>query len=143
MGWVESPSFFCAASETARDIAGNYCETGIGTLPDHKFLPYAIGNESYGNFPESNDGRLQYLLEVYVDDYLSLVIPASHKHLRHVSSGTMMAIHDVFPPDKIDENDPILEKKLKQGDGEYALTKTILGFELNRTVKTIWLEEAK
>ncbi len=143
MGWVESPPFFCAASETARDIAGNYCETGLGTLPDHKFLQYAIGNEAYEALPESNDGMLRYLLEVYVDDYVSLVIPASREHLRHVSNGTMMAIHDVFPPDEIDENDPISEKKLKQGDGEYAPTKTILGFELDGKEKTIWLEEAK
>ena len=143
MGWVESPPFFCAASETARDIAGNYCETGIGTLPDHKFLQYAIGNKAYEALPESNDGMLRYLLEVYVDDYVSLVIPASREHLRHVSNGTMMAIHDVFPPDEIDENDPISEKKLKQGDGEYAPTKTILGFELDGKEKTIWLEEAK
>ena len=143
MGWVESPPFFCAASETARDIAGIYCETGLGTLPDHKFLQYAIGNEAYEALPGSNDGMLRYLLEVYVDDYLSLVIPASRKHLRHVSNGTMMAIHDVFLPDEIDDNNPISEKKLKQGDGEYAPTKTILGFELDGKEKTIWLEEAK
>ena len=145
MGWVESPPFFCAASETARDIAGNYCETGMSTLPDHKFLPYAIGNPAYESLPESSSGgtALQYVLEVYVDDFVSLVIPASREHLRHISNGTMMAIHDVFPPDEIDANDPISEKKLKQGDGEYATTKTILGFELDGVSKTIWLEEAK
>ena len=32
---------------------------------------------------------------------------------------------------------------MKQGNGEYATTKTILGFELDRIVITIWLEEAK
>ena len=145
MGWVESPPYFCAASETARDIAGDYCDTGIGTLPDHKFLPYAIGNPAYQSLPESTSGDipLRYLLEVYVDDFVSLVIPASREHLRHVSNGTMMAIHDIFPPDEIDSNDPISEKKLKQGDGEYATTKTVLGFELDGIAKTIWLEEAK
>jgi hypothetical protein len=51
MGWVESPPFFCTASETARDIAGNYCETGMSTLPDHKFLLYAIGNPAYDSLP--------------------------------------------------------------------------------------------
>ena len=29
MGWVESPPFFCAASETARDVAQDYCETKL------------------------------------------------------------------------------------------------------------------
>ena len=44
MGWVESPPFFCAASETARDVAQeDYCETKLGTLPPHKFTNYVIG----------------------------------------------------------------------------------------------------
>ncbi len=37
MGWVESPPFFCAASEMARDVAHDYSEAKIGTLPPHKF----------------------------------------------------------------------------------------------------------
>ena len=37
MRWVESPPYFCAATETARDIATTYIETGIGTWPNHKF----------------------------------------------------------------------------------------------------------
>jgi hypothetical protein len=55
----------------------------------------------------------------------------------------MTGIHDVFPADRIDANDPISEKKLKQLDGEYLTTKTILGFDFNGDDKTIWLEEAK
>jgi len=35
MGWVESPPYFCAASETARDVAVEYIETPIGSLPQH------------------------------------------------------------------------------------------------------------
>jgi hypothetical protein len=49
----------------------------------------------------------------------------------------------MFPLDKISGNDPISEKKLKQGNGEYASTKTILGFDFDGKAKTIWLEEAK
>jgi hypothetical protein len=45
--------------------------------------------------------------------------------------------------DKINSNDPISEKKLKQLDGEYSTKKTILGFDFDRIEKTIWLEEAK
>ncbi len=37
MGWVESPPFFGAASETARDVAQNYSKTKLGTLLPHKF----------------------------------------------------------------------------------------------------------
>jgi hypothetical protein len=37
MGWVESPPYFCAASETARGVAVEYIEMKIETLPQHKF----------------------------------------------------------------------------------------------------------
>ena len=48
-------SFFCAASETARDVAQDYCETKIGTLPPHKFTNYVTGNQAYGKLPERDD----------------------------------------------------------------------------------------
>jgi len=145
MGWVESPSFFCAASETARDVAQDYCETELGTLPPHKFTNYVTGNHAYAELPEADPtGRpFRYLLEVYVDDFFSLVIPTSREQLCHVSTGTMMGIHDVFPADDNDSNDPISEKKLKQLDGEYGTTKIILGFDFDGLAKTLWLKDAK
>jgi hypothetical protein len=145
MGWVESPPFFCAASETARDVAQDYCENKFGTLPDHKFTNYVIGNKAYDELPEKNDkeNNFRYLLEVYVDDFVSLVIPTSWEQLCHVSTGTMTGIRDVFPADRCDSNDPISEKKLRQLDGEYATRKTILGFEFDGDNKSLWLKEAK
>jgi hypothetical protein len=145
MGWVESPPFFCAASETARDGAQDYCETKLGSLPPHKFTHYVIGNKAYDELPEQNkNGKpFRYLLKVYVDNFVSLVIPTSREQLRHVSTGAMTGIHDVFPADENDANDPILEKKPRQLDGKYATTKTILGFDFDGVNKTLWLEEAK
>jgi hypothetical protein len=146
MGWVESPPFFCAVSETARDVVQDYCKTKLGSLPPHKFTHYVIGNKAYDELPEQDENGkpFRYLLKVYVDDFVSfLVIPTSCKQLRHVSTGTMTGIHDIFPADENDANDPILEKKLRQLDGEYATTKTILGFDFDRVNKTLRLEEAK
>jgi hypothetical protein len=145
MGWVESPPFFYAASETAPDVVQDYCETELGTLPPHKFTHNVIGNHAYEELPETDPtGQpFRYLLKVYVDDFVSLVIPTSWDQLRHVSTGTMTGIHDVFPADNNNSNDPISEKKLKQLDGEYATTKTILGFEFDGLAKTLWLEDAK
>jgi hypothetical protein len=54
----------------------------------------------------------------------------------------MTGIHDVFPGDEIDSNNPISDKKLKQLDGEYSTKKTILGFDFDGNEKNIWLEEA-
>ncbi len=33
MGWVESLPYFCAATETARDVAADYCNTQLGVYP--------------------------------------------------------------------------------------------------------------
>ena len=37
MGWIESPPYFCAASETGRDVAAQYVETPRGSMDRHKF----------------------------------------------------------------------------------------------------------
>ena len=101
MGWVESPPYFCAATETSRDIS------------------------------------------VYVDDFMSLVIPVSEEQLRHVANAIMHVIHDVFPPNNSDAEDPISEKKIKKGEGLYDTKKMLLGFDFDGDAKTMWLESAK
>ena len=55
----------------------------------------------------------------------------------------MTGMHNIFLADDNNSNNPISEKKLKQLDGEYALTKTIMGFNFDGVNETLWLEEAK
>lgn len=144
MGWIESPPYFCAASKTARDVAAEYCETGVGTLPTHKFLAATRGDETMKLGEEgAEENILQYIIEVYVDDFISLVMATSQPHLDHVVNAVMHGIHDVFPPAEEEEDDPILRKKLKKGDGGFATRKGILGFDFDGDQKTIWLEEEK
>jgi hypothetical protein len=83
------------------------------------------------------------MIEVYVDNFMSLVIPVSREQLRHVANAIMHGIHDVFLPDKDDSNDPISEKKLLNGEGRFETRKTLLGFNFNGEGKTMWLETAK
>jgi hypothetical protein len=47
----------------------------------------------------------------------------------------MTGIHDVFPPDGNDSNDPISEKKLVREEGRYSTRKTLLGFDFDGTTK--------
>ncbi len=56
MGWVESPPYFCAAAETARDIATEYMDMPVGSIPDHKFAGYTVNRNSYSNLPKEHDG---------------------------------------------------------------------------------------
>jgi hypothetical protein len=145
MGWVESPPYFCAATEMARDITATYCDTLVGSLPKHKFIKHVRGDAAVADLPTSaeTNSPCYYCLEVYVDDFMSIVIPTSHEQLDHVATAVMMGIHDVFPANISNGNDPISEKKLLKGDGQYSLLKTFLGFDFDGDRKTLWLEEEK
>jgi hypothetical protein len=92
---------------------------------------------------EPNAQGFQYLVKVYVDNFMSIVIPVSQEQLRHVTNAIMHGIHNLFPPDAEDSNDLILEKKLKKGKGMYETRKTLLGFNFDGKAKTMWLELAK
>jgi len=144
MGWVESPPYFCAASETARDVATQYAETPVGTHEAHKFSRYTTAHQDYQQLPEKTDNSgFRYLIEVYVDDYISLAMATSQEQLDHVSRSVMKGVHDVFPEDEVDDEDPLSLKKLKKMEGAWALVKSILGFEFNGDDKTLWLEGPK
>jgi hypothetical protein len=131
MGWVESPQYFCAATKTTRDVAMDYTENPLNLLPPHKFVKYTIGDPEYEALSELQKGNngYVYMLEVYVDNFMSLKIPASREQIRHVAMAVMTGIHDVFSPDDINNDDPISEKKLKKGEGTYSARKTLLGFD--------------
>ncbi len=90
-----------------------------------------------------NNGKLQYMVEAYVDDYIVLTIPTSREQLIHVSNSVMGAIHTVFLEDSEHVTDPISYKKVLKLEGMWALEKDILGFTFDRNEKTIWLEEPR
>jgi hypothetical protein len=142
MGWVESLPYFCAASKTARDVAVDYIKTTIGSLPKHKFKQWAGTNNAILDRAQP-PGQLRYMLEVYMDDFISAIIPTSKQQIEHVARSILNRIHDFFPPSGDNEQDPILLKKLRKGNGTYDTTKCLLGFEFDRAKNTIWLEETK
>ena len=144
MGWIESPPYFCAAAETGRDVAVDYVETAFGSVEAHKFQKYSASGKDFESLPKtSTDGKLSYLVECYVDDYISLAIPTSQEQLEHVANAVMTGIHDVFPADENDEEDPISLKKLRKLESMWMVMKDILGFTFDGVNKTIWLEKPK
>ncbi len=145
MGWIESPGFFCAASETSRDVAAQYCQTQSGSLPEHKFSHYMRGANSFEELPchEADDSTFRFLIEVFVDDFMSLVIATSQRQLTHVGTATMFGIHDVFTPSDVVGDDPISEKKMEKNEAQFDTNKTLLGFDFDGTEKTLWLAEEK
>ena len=147
IGWIESPPYFCAASETARDVAAQYAELPSGCLPDHAFLAHTATDDGYRALPRErtpSDPPFRYIMEVYMDDFIDLAIPACQRDLDHLATATMSGIHDVFPPAESTCDDPISEKKLVvKREGAWANVKEILGMTFDGTDKTIWLPEEK
>ena len=76
MGWCDSPAYFCAASETARDI-GEHLSTSqpIGSLAPHP-LEHWIMDPTLAHRPDTSsspsENQITRLLEVYVDDFIHM-----------------------------------------------------------------------
>ena len=102
MGWIESPAYFCAASETARDAAQNYAETPLGSIPVHPFIKETQTSPSFQRLPPTDTtwptDPLAYLIEVYMDNFIGLAQARSAEHLNHLATAVMTGIHDVSPP---------------------------------------------
>jgi hypothetical protein len=78
------------------------CTTrGAGrVLKPHKFEHHsAVDSGEDMHTPYDQGKSFKYVLEVYVDDFMSLVIPTSMAQLKHVATAVMKGIHDVFPED--------------------------------------------
>jgi hypothetical protein len=144
-GVGQIPSLFLRSKETLRDISTEYSETAVNLPPCHKFEKYVVGATEYTNLPESkpNSQGFWYMVKVYVDNFMSIVIPVYWEQLRHVTNAIMHGIHNVFSPEAEDSGDPILEKTLKKGEGMYATRETLLGFDFDGKAKTMWIELAK
>ena len=52
---------------------------------------------------DTSKESFNYMLEVYMDDYIVLAIAKSQDQLHHVANAIITGIHDVFPPDKDDK----------------------------------------
>ncbi len=72
------PPYFCAELETGRDVSAQYTESKIGLLQHHKFLPYTTLMGKYQALPgKADEDLLHYMIEVFVDDYISLAMAQS------------------------------------------------------------------
>ena len=143
MGWTESPSYFGAASETARDLAEEYAKAD--KLEAHFLEEWTKLKPEFQNLPSGElSGHLAHCFEVYVDDFIAAAIPRTKEDLTHLSQALLHAIHDVFPASpESPENDPASLKKLRKLEGVWAVRKDILGWELDGKEKTLQLESEK
>ncbi len=61
-----------------------YIETTTGSLPEHKFEEWAGASRAPIAVLASNDG-LRYVAKVYVDDFISAIIPTTREQVTHVA----------------------------------------------------------
>ena len=77
MGWSESPAFFCAATETARDVADKNFESKKEEPPHElKDIMMDVDWSLLPPLPEISDieeAQFQKLLEVYIDNFIGLI----------------------------------------------------------------------
>ena len=158
MGWALSPPYFCAAAETARDVAETLAaqdtlpphslETPTMTVDDEVKL-YQLQNPSNWTAAQLSQHRanLTWLLESYVDDFCSCLQSTDPSDLLHHSRALLHGIHSVFPkaPDPVanPDDEPISLKKLHAGEGVWAFRKEILGWIFDGINRTIELPAAK
>ncbi|KAI2489626.1 hypothetical protein MHU86_24957 [Fragilaria crotonensis] len=146
MGWTESPGYFCATTETGRDVIQSL-------LADNEDLPvHAMETFMTPAFParrqDKNDKSVWQMTAVYVDDYiLAAVEDASGTLLSRIGRAALHTIHAIFPPpDKsghIGGKDPISQKKLEAHDARWAPEKVILGFTVDGAARTVRLPATK
>ena len=77
------------------------------------------------------------MLEIYVDDYISLDIPGCKTGLNHIANITM------FPSNDDDDEDPISVKKLIKLDGQWDIEKELVECTFEGIKNSMVLEEKK
>jgi hypothetical protein len=124
MGWAESPAYFCAGTETGRDIIDILLQEKVG-LPEHPFEAFMKPKD----MPKTSPNQEEHTsIGVYVNDFiLALVENEDRTLIRRVSRATLHAIHSIFPPPEISGHlggkDPISMKKLAKGDARFEIEK--------------------
>ena len=144
MGWVESPPLFCTVTESARDVTQLLVD-------NHTPLPYhpledrikiqAVPQRARTTSPTA-------LLQVYVDDFCHATTESTDgTHIPRVRRAAIHAIHSVFPEPAItghrDGKDPISDKKIEKGDGDFMSTKEMIGFLFDGIKRTVRLPSEK
>jgi hypothetical protein len=161
MGWTESPSYFCAATETVTDIANDRIAklhnppvhsleadtqvdvteeeepSVITTSPQLGALEVPIGRDPL--LARRRARQLAYI-DVFVDDFLGAA-QGDVARLNLVRRILMDSIDLVFRPlepgDSPTRLEPISVKKLRQGDVTWSTCKKLLGWIIDSVAMTL------
>ena len=154
MGWVESPPYFTALTETACDLANSAMRTRptLSRLTEpHRLESVADTPPDDTPVPSTQSGGTTHVVatsrpptacvDVYVDDFLLLAQTLAQQ--RKVLRATLTAIDDVFRPvdsaDPRHRKEPASIKKMLKGDASWSTNKRILGWDIDTVTETLHL----
>jgi len=143
MGWSESPPFFCAATETARDIAATSLSA---TKPLHHHPLEHIMLSGHDTDDDTTEHRkFLTLLEVYVDDFIALAHTTNPRELQRISRALLHAIEAIFPGPEVTGSSmgPAVSTKKLIAEGTWESKKEILGWLIDGMARTISLPPEK
>jgi hypothetical protein len=159
MGWMHSPPYFCAFTETAADLANQTLQdTTIAPTLQYPEHPLEIASQQHDVerntqfspsilHPTTGPAFTHPLsyVDIYIDDFIGLAqAPTADTTLCHL----LHSIDKVFryyplPTDKPSCKSVISSSKLQQGDGAWSTSKIILGWAIDTAARTLSLPAHK
>lgn len=143
MGWVQSPPYFCAFTETITDIANTQPTQSLDLHPLLSMThgpPSAVhGYHPQALLPDQITPPLAPLtyVDVYLDDFMAVAQRPQHtslmNHLLH-SIDTIFLDSPHTPQRQL-----ISQSKLDKGDATWSTTKRILGWDVDSSTMTLRL----
>jgi len=158
MGWIDSPQYLCAVTETIADTANDRFRNGLlsaiqhrlDDLADSKPAPIrrvdAVATKTGIPPPvvQSHGPRQRPLntVDVYMDDFI--LLSQLPQDLRRAARRTVFEcidsiIRPLSPSDNPNRKEPNSVKKLAKGDAFWATEKVILGWLVDTKRRTIEL----
>jgi hypothetical protein len=156
MGWVDSPNYLCAVTETIADLANARFATNDLSPPTHRLnatartLPEPLPSSptTFHGLPPPTTRSLGPLkppfnfTDVYMDDFIA-ASQLSGAALDQARSTLFDSIDSVLrpllPTDNPHGKDPISIKKLLKGDAAWTTSKSILGWTIDTVQHTVEL----
>ena len=121
MGWCESTPFFCAASETSRDVIEALLLEA--SLPDHPFEENMLNTSA--NLWIQATIHFSNIAKAFVDNFIGETNNISKENLEHFSRAIILGVHSISPPQEVygrHGEDNMSQKKLNQGEGTWEYT---------------------
>ena len=121
MGWVDSPKFFCAFSETLTDVANTLVYADL-PVPAYGAISALPATEPA---PFHTPASLTHI-DCYMDDVIAVAQGGAERQHR-VFDSTVRALKWLFPSIPGEAKDLVSVKKLFAGEGDWECVKEVLG----------------